>query len=263
MGIRSNVEIILQLGRDNSLSLLTFDEDFTQLLDTLDHAESGTLTIDAGASGVSLPFGAVSQARLVYVKASGAFRLNPGGAAATVAHKDGVGGSYPTGFAGGEHLDLKIDGTVVTVPFLIGDQSLVQVTGRINSVGVLIPILQGTVPWTIARNNGSNQLRLISPTSGSTSSVEVLNTTTGSVLTALGLSVGVVSGTNSTPGQTPLTSLLPASTSASDEAASVRAFVFATMATSALTIDNLDPDNTIEVVYAVCGDVVTTPPPSC
>lgn len=263
MGIRSNVEIILQLGRDNSLSLLTFDEDFTQLLDTLDHAEDGTLTIDAGASGVSLPFGAVSQARLVYVKATGAFRLNPGGAAATTPHKDGVGGSYPTGFAGAEHLDLKIDGTAVTVAFLSTDQSLVQVTGRINSVGVLIPILSGGVPWTIARDNGSGQLRLISPSSGSGASVEVLSSTTGSVLTALGLSVGVVTGTNSTPGQTPLTALLPASTSASDDASTVRAFVFATMATSALTIDNIDPDNTIEVTYAVAGDVVTTPPPTC
>ncbi len=44
----------------------------------------------------------------------------------------GVAGTFPTTFAGGETLDLEIDGQVVNVVFAVGDQSNVQVAAAIN-----------------------------------------------------------------------------------------------------------------------------------
>jgi hypothetical protein len=43
----------------------------------------------------------------------------------------------------------------------------------------------------------------------------------------------------------------------------VRAFLFATLVTGALTIDNLDPDVAVQVTFAIAGDLLTAPPTSC
>lgn len=50
----------------------------------------------------------------------------------------GVGGVFPTGFAGGETLNVEIDALApLAVVFLVGDQSAAQVAARINAAAAL------------------------------------------------------------------------------------------------------------------------------
>jgi hypothetical protein len=262
VGIRSNVELTIQLGKDNDLTKLQLDRSWQQLLDTLEHATTYDATLEAGESNHAVPFGDVSQCRLVYIEADGPLRITPGGGTSTSGQLDGVLGSYPTGFDGtADNLDLEIDGAAVSVDFESTDQSLTQVINRVNAAAALAGIVgPGSVPTTIARNNGSAQLRLKSPTTGVTSIVEVLNTSAAGVLAALGLTATSNTGLNASPGQTPLTLLKPADTTGSDEALGVMTYLLATMVTTAFTIDNLDPDNAVNMLVAICGDLTPADP---
>lgn len=264
MGVRANVDLTLEVGRENNLSKLVFEGALQQLLDTLEHAEGGTITLEASETNFAVPFGDVSAARIVYFEATGPIRLTPGGTSATQAIVTGVGGSYPTGFVGGEELVLEITGTAVTVAFTSADQSLAAVINRINAAAALAGIAgAGGVPTTIARTNGGSQLRLLSPTSGLAASIVIDTDTDAGVLTALGLSTGTTNGTDAGAGQTPITLLVPADTSGSDGAGDVRAFLLASLSCSALTLENLDDENDVVVTYAVLGDLVTDPPTGC
>jgi hypothetical protein len=50
------------------------------------------------------------------------------------AHRIGINGVYPTGFSGGETLQIAIDrGSTQTITFLAADQTLTQVVDRINA----------------------------------------------------------------------------------------------------------------------------------
>lgn len=264
MGVRTNVEIAFQIGRENSLTNIVFDSSMQQLLDTLEHTESGTFSLDAGETNYQIPFGDVVQSRLVYIEATGPFRVTPGGGLATSAQRDGAGGSYPTGFAGvGETLDLVVDGTAFTVTFTAADQSLAQVINRINAAAALAGIAGvGGIPTTVARDTGGSELRIISPLTGTSSTVEVAATSAAAVLTALGLVAGTTTGVAASPGQTPLTALVPSS-SAAGGPSDVRAFLFASLVTGALTIDNLDSEAAITVTVALAGDLLTSPPTDC
>lgn len=265
MGVRTNVDLTFKVGRNNSLKAgdLAFDGALSQLLDTLDHVSVGTATLVAGESNYVVPFGDVFQARLVYVEASGPFTLTPGGLQATGASVDGAGGTYPTGFVGGEVLALEIDNVTVTVTFTAADQSLSDVINRINSAAALAGISgPGSIPTTIARDNGASQLRLLSPTVGVASEVDIQVATTASVLTALGLTVAVTNGAEAVPGQSPLIVSVPSS-SAAGGPDNVKAFALLTLQTSGLTIDNLDSANAITLTYAVAGDLLTAPPTAC
>ena len=265
MGIRTNVEVSLAVGHDNDLANVAFECDMQQLLDTLEREESGSFTLDAGESNYAVPFGDVAQSRMVYIEADGPIRITPGGGTATGAITDGVAGVYPTTFDGsGDTLDIEIDGTEINVEFLAADQSLAQVINRINAAAALLGITGvGGVPVTVARDSGGGQLRLLSPTTGESSSVEVLDTTAAGVLTALGLTAAEEVGENASPGQTPITLYKPADTTSSDDAAGVKVYLLATLVTTALTIDNLDDENAVIVKCLIAGDLTTTPPCEC
>ena len=106
---------------------------------------------------------------------------------AFAAQLDGVGGSYPTGFVGGETLRLQIDNTVETVLFTALDQTLVQVITKINSV------LGTVLGQNVAFDNGAGQLRLISKKKGRTAFVVIMSPgTSASVAAALGMPLGTV-----------------------------------------------------------------------
>lgn len=253
MGVRTNTDLAFQIGRDNALSNLAFDGALQQVLDSLEHASVGTITLAASESNFVVPFGDVAVARLVYIEGSRAFSATPGGLLATAAQVDGVGGSYPTGFAGGETLTLEIDNVAIAVTFDAADQQLDDVINRINAAAALAGLSDGTNPALPARPNGGGQLRLLSPTTGVSSEVDI-QAATASVLSALGISVGVTNGAEAVPGQSPLQLLVP---STSD---GVKSFAFMTLQTSGLTLTNLDGVNANEITYAVAGDLVTTPP---
>jgi hypothetical protein len=263
MGVRTNLEIIFQIGRNNELTDLLFDESLTSLLDTLDHATTHEATLAAGQSNYVVPFGDVLQSQLVYILADGAIRVTPGGGAATSAIVTASGGSFPTGFSGGETLELDIDdiGSFVTT-FDAADQALAAVINRINAAAALVPIVDGGgVPVTAARDNGSGQRRLLSSTTGIGSEVEVISGSVG-VLAQLGLSVGVTNGVNAIAGQTPVTLTKPVNTAGTFSTAGVPVFFFASLQTGALTIDNLEAVET-RLTVAIAGDLLTEPPSDC
>jgi hypothetical protein len=58
----------------------------------------------------------------------------------------GVGGTFPTGFSGGEALTTVIDGTSVVTTFEVGDQTIAQVIARINAAmaynGITEPVVE-------------------------------------------------------------------------------------------------------------------------
>jgi hypothetical protein len=95
----------------------------------------------------------------------------------------GVGGTYPTGFLGGETVLLQIDNQVQTVTFQSSDQSLIQVVARINSV--FGPIFG--IPIAIAQVSG--QLQIISKRRGRGAIITVLG---GTALAILGLTQGTI-----------------------------------------------------------------------
>lgn len=261
MGVRTNLEIIFQIGRNNALTDLLFNESLTSLLDTLDHAEIHEATLAAGESNHVVPFGDVLQSQLVYLLADGAVRVTPGGGAATSAIVTAVGGSFPTGFAGAETLTLDIDniGSFITT-FLAADQSLAAIINRINAAAALVPIVDGGgVPVTIARDNGSGQLRLLSSATGIGSEVEVVSGSAG-VLAQLGLTAAVTNGVNAIAGQTPITLTKPVNTSGAFSTTGVPVFLFATLQTNALTVDNLESASETRLTVAIAGDLLTEPP---
>jgi hypothetical protein len=93
---------------------------------------------------------------------------------AGVAQLDASGATYPTGFVGGETLEVRIDrGTTQVVSFTAADQSLAQVVARINSA----------TASSIAADN-AGQLRLSSVRRGYSASIEVVG---GSARADLGL----------------------------------------------------------------------------
>ena len=72
-----------------------------------------------------------------------------------------------------------------------------------------------------------------------------------------------MNGVNASAGQTPITLMKPANPAASDSAAGVPVWLFASLVTTALTIDNLETDQDTRIVVAVAGDLVASPPASC
>lgn len=95
-------------------------------------------------------------------------------------------GGYPTGFTGGETITLAYDGLPnFTVTFQSGDQSLAQVVSRINSYA----------GYTMA-SGASGVLTLVGRIQGTNGSLQVVgDNASGAVLGALGLNVGLTSGT--------------------------------------------------------------------
>lgn len=261
MAIRTKSEIALQVGRNNQLTNTLFDTELSQDLITMSHSSVHEATLDKGEANHQVPFGDVAQARLVLVQADGPVRISPAGGIASAAKVTGSGGTFPTGFAGGEELDLEIDGTAFTVAFENADETLDEVINRINSAAMLADIRDASGdPKSVALEEGG-ELQIVSPTVGESSEVVIASSTDSAVLTTLGLTAGTTNGTNAQPGQTPVELRVPSSEAAGGPV-DTQAFLFATMVTTAITLENLDPDNKLRVVVAVIGDLLTSPP-SC
>lgn len=78
----------------------------------------------------------LAEIELLYVQTSARVRFRIDARASTTL---GVGGIYPTNFAGGETVDWTMDGmSPVTVTFTSGDQSVEQVAARFNAAAALV-----------------------------------------------------------------------------------------------------------------------------
>ncbi len=251
MSVRTYLDLEVQIGLENSLDDSLFERSCSQLLDTLDHANAGVLTLDSLQTNVSLAFGDVTEARIVYIEAEdGDIRFTLGGGLATAGLLDAVGAAFPTGFLGGETFDFEVDGTLINVIFLVGDQTLTQVINRINSFCALAGFA------TPIASSNAGQLRLRSPTTGTTSSIEIIG---GTSLVTLGLPVaGTIGlGANSTPGTSPIELRRPANPAGASAAAGVKAIFYGTVKTSSIVVDNLS-SNTTKVRFAIVGDLTVS-----
>ena len=250
MGVRTNTVLSLEVGQDNSLDDCLFERSFTALLDTLDHAISQVITLEASTTNLVVPLGDVAQARLIYIDSDLEIEATFGGSAATSAIVDGAAGTFPTGFAGGETLNLEVDnGGLVSCSFDAADQSLAQVINRINSCLAL----NGQAP--VASDN-SSQLRLASTITGLTSEIDIQS---GTALGILGHSIGITNGISATPGTAPLQIQRPADPSGSTAADGVLAYLLATINTSSVTLSNPSATADARVRVMIAGDLVTTP----
>lgn len=251
MGVRTFVDLALKAGLDNSLDSgsLIFDRVLQETEDTLDKAQTvANQQLAASEANVVVDKGDIEAIRLLYIEADRDLDVYLGGQPATGAALDASGATYPTGFAGGETLDLEIDSVAVPVVFDVADQALADVINRINAAAAFAG-LDGLV----ASDNGG-QLRLISRTTGSGSQVKVV-AGSGTVLGDLGLPVAgtEVLGTDPTPGASPIL-LRPTATGNKG---------WLLLKTNIPTVTVSNPSSTAAVRYSVhmAGDVVD--PASC
>lgn len=108
-----------------------------------------------------------------------------------------VGGTYPTGFSGGERLHLQIDNEVAFVVFQATDQTLTDVVNRIN--GVFGPL----IGQPVAYESGGQLLLKSKKTGGQWAFVVVLTPGTGAAAaTALGIPLGSINQGSGHEGET-------------------------------------------------------------
>lgn len=246
MGIRTNTVLQIEVGQNNSLDDSMFERSFTELLDTLDHATSQVLTLDASTTDQPVPFGPVTLAKLIYIESDLEIEVSFGGGTATSASVTGVGGVYPTLFSGGETLLLEVDGGgLITVIFDVADQSLAQVINRTNSFSVLNG--QGVIAFDAA-----GELRLTSPTTGTSSEVDIQG---GTGAATLGLTVAVTNGVNANPGTSDLALQRPADVSGTTAAAGIKVYFLSTLTTSSISLTNNSTTTKATVQVLVAGDI--------
>jgi hypothetical protein len=253
MSLRISTQLELVAGFDNQLNNKAFGGPLlAELLDTLAHEQSGGPFQLAGNEVYSVPFGNVVEARYLYLEADGECDVTLGGGTATHAERLGVGGTYPTAFAGGETLSFKIDDVLVAVAFTAADQTRDEIVARINFAAALA----GFLATPVALQSGS-QLKLRSPTTGIGSSVEVL--AGGTALATLGLTVGRTLGVDAQPGTSAIHMFRPADPTGSAAAQGVKSYLLATVKTTAVTVTNLSPTEVLNLKTFVAGDLVTAP----
>jgi hypothetical protein len=247
MGVRTFVDLKLQAGLDNSLDSgnLIFDRILQETEDTLDKARTiANQSLDAGEQNVVIEKGDIDSIRLLYVESEGDLDVFLGGSAATGALIQATGAAYPTGFAGGETLDLEIDGVTVDVTFSVGDTTLALIVSRINARAAFLG-LNGLVASDVA-----GQLKLASLLTGLASQVKVV-AGSGTTIADLGLPVAgtEVLGIDPTPGASAVL-LRPT-------AAGNKGWLLVKTTTTSVTVSN--PDTAAAVRYSIhmAGDLVT------
>lgn len=105
------------------------------------------------------------------------------GMAATVATLLGVAGTFPTLFAGGETLLLRIEGISFTVTFAVGDQSGAEVVAEINAEAAIAGV-------PVPPASFSTEILLTGSTTGSGGNVAVLGGTGAATLGLSGSEIG-------------------------------------------------------------------------
>lgn len=247
MGIRSNVELLFQLGDNNSLDAgsLVVDASLEEVLDTIARARQVVGDLDANEVNVEIDKGDITTIRLLYIEANADLDFYLGGAAATTAQLTGVGAGFPTVFAGGETLDLEIDGTAFTVEFESGDQSIGQVVSRCNAAAAFNG-LDGFIAFSIA-----GQVRFRSLTSGTSSTVEV---TGGTGATALGFPAPVEAvGIDPTPNSSPIRLRRNGQGS---QIETLKVYALMNVSASSLFISNPSTEDPVRYRIAFGGDLV-------
>lgn len=253
MSVRTQVKISIAVGGDNDLDNCLFDRDLEELVDTLEDSKDETGLLAAGETNRSIDLGDVQQVRLVYIEADAEIDVSFGAGVATGAVVTGSGGTFPTGFGGGETLDVEIDNLgSVAVVFTAAASTAQDVANEINAAFALAGILSGGTPVAPASVVGG-EVRLTSPTTGSSSEVDI---TAGTALATLGLSVATVNGVAAEPGTSQYT-LRRLANPAGSTASTLKAYMLATIDASAVLLTNPDTVNAVRYRVLVVGDIVS------
>lgn len=253
MGVRSNVEILFQLGEGNSLDpgRLVADVSLEELLDTIARARQVVGELAVNQANFLVDKGDITTIRLLYIEADNDLDFYLGGSAPTTAEVTGVGASFPTGFAGGETLDLEIDGVPFTVTFDVADQSIAQVVARCNADSAFAG-LDGFTAFV-----QSGQIRFRSLTAGSASAVVV---TGGTAATALGFPAPVSAvGLDPTPNTSPVR-LRRNADAASSQIETLKVYALLSVSTTSLYISNPSTTDLVRYRIAMGGDLVAPDP---
>lgn len=137
-----------------------------------------------GAAFVDLEvLGDLTAIEFLYAESTGPMVLRIG---ASEAQLTATGATYPTGFTGGETLNIVIDGTPVAVVFDVADQTLQQVVARINAACALATL---ATPRAAMSSPLGGQLVIFGTLTGAQGSVEVVS---GTASADLGLTNGAV-----------------------------------------------------------------------
>lgn len=249
MALALKVDLTVQTAPDADA---TFEKsssgpiEISELVTSLDHQIVDEGTLNAGETNRSVALLPITSVKFLLIEAENDIQITLGGGAATGAAIEGSGGTYNTGFTGGETLNVDIDGVTLNVVFDVADQSLQQVINRINSVAALAGFAVG-----VASNNGSGQLRLASPTTGSSSIVDI---TSGTALVTLGLTVSTSTGLDATPGSSPITLRRLGDASSSADLSGLKAYALMTVVTGSLSITNLSATEKVGYRMLLVGD---------
>lgn len=246
MGLRTSVAIAIQAGEDNDLDNRVLTVDLEEVLDTLEHRAGFTATLDAGQTGYQVPLGDVASPRFIAIVADREINVEFGGSAQTAAAVTATGATYPTGFAGGETLAFNVDGTAVTATFEDADESITQVINRLNAAAALAGVQ--TPVWS----NQGGQLKLTSPTTGSSSTVSVTGSATA---TALGFASTVsATGANATPNTSKI-SLQRMGDISGSGVSGLKAFAVLSVKTSGVTLSNPSSTEAVKFSIGILGDL--------
>ena len=256
MGVRSQIQFDIQIGAENSLDSLLFSRAIQELLDTMDNQVSQSGTLSPSEVKV-IDKGDITNIRFAYVEGDGDLSAFFDGIAATTAVVTGVGGAYPTGFAGGETLDLEIDGVAFTTTFDDADEPLSAVFARINSAAGLAGI-----PGLVASDSGG-ELRLTSNLEGVASEVKVVAASAG-VAAILGLAVPTtVNGVDPTPAMSPFTLKQMGDTSNPSAVDTLKAYLLVTINSTGLTLTNPSSTDAVRYRLLLLGDLVDPADADC
>lgn len=246
MGVRHSVEMNLIVGLGATTSPAQFSGDLSQLLDSLGHCEAGVYTLAPLEQNMQVDFGDVLEARLIWIDADGDLAVTLGGTVGTVGTLLGVGGTFPTGFTGGQAFSFKIDGVTVSGTFLVGDQTAAQCAARMNAAAMLAGLTY--VPFAVE----GGQIRANGSDASSVGKVEVL--TINAVLGFAALTSD--SGTDPLVGSAPIQLRRPIASNASS-AAGVKVYALLTAVTGSITLTSLSADQAVTARVAVVGDILT------
>ncbi len=257
MGIRISTTLDLIAGLNGDLVNKVFGGQgvISQILDTLEHSTTTTYEI-LGGETEQIDFGDITDLRYLYLSGDSEFSLALAAALATAGVLLGVAGTYPTGFTGGEVLELVVDTIPITVTFDVADQTRDEVVARINFDAANTNAAFVAKP--IAFPNVA-ELLLRSLSTGPSSTVEVLASSTAAVLTALGLTAATNAGTAAEPGTTDIQVLRPADPAGSSAAEGLQAYFLGTVQASALQVTNLSLTSALKLTAFLAGDLVATP----
>ena len=247
MGVRSHVQLTVEVGDQGTLDDLIFGRSLEEMLDTIEDAVSATGQLAGGEASRQIDLGDIQEVHLLYIEADAEIEVYFGGSLATAASITGVAGTFPTTFVGGETFIVTVDGVAVTTTFTVAAQSNQDCVNEINAAAALL----GIAPIASVV---SGQIVITSPTLGSSSTL-LIGAGTGNAVLGF-TSSATDTGVDSIPSTSPHR-LQRMATPTGSTASTLKAYMLATLKATAIYLTNPDATNAVRYRLMAAGDLVT------